>query len=203
MFKPTPPVIALIFAAAIAGFFLGGATAKDASLFGATVAAWAQAVFAAAAVFAGAWLQERFIRRQAQASKQRIYENAASTARWVLQSFQRVRTAVDGKTVRLSEFVALDAQGPLTLSMKVLAELKLSDFDDPVLATAVFNLQSVMIIVAERRAQQFQMVGYVPSPVVAEGWFIQDEVEVFNKVVSVERRVAELCGRSAAQLLPA
>ncbi len=32
---------------AIAGYFLGGATAKDNSLFGASAAAWAQAVFAA------------------------------------------------------------------------------------------------------------------------------------------------------------
>jgi hypothetical protein len=46
-----------------------------------------------------------------------------------------------------------------------------------------------MIIVAERRAQQFQMAGYVPSPVLTEGWSAQDEVEVFNKVASVERRL--------------
>jgi hypothetical protein len=202
MFKPTPPIVALIFAAGIGGFFLGGATAKDNSLFGPTVAAWAQAVFAAAAVFAGAWLQERFIRRQGEASKRQIYENAASTARWVLQSFQGAKKAAVGRNLRLVDFANLDEQGALTLSMKVLAELKLSDFEDPILATAVFNLQSVMIGVAERRQAQFQMLGVVPSPAVTEGWFTHDETSVFNKAASVERRVAELCGRQAAPLRP-
>lgn len=202
MFKPTAPLIALIAVAGVAGFFLGGATAKDNSLFGATVAAWAQAIFAAAAVFAGAWLQERFIRRQGEAAKRRVYENAASAARWVLQSFQNVRRAVEGKNLRLADFVSLDAQSALTLSMKALSELKLSDFEDQILATAVFNLQATMIGVAERRAEHFQMAGYAPSPIVTEGWFIQDEVDVFNKAASVERRVAQLCQRQPAALQP-
>ncbi|PIB92617.1 hypothetical protein [Caulobacter sp. FWC2] len=84
--------------------------------------------------------------------------------------------------------------------MKVLGELKLSEFDDPILATAVFNLQSTMIVVAERRAAQFQTASLTDSPIVTESWFSQNAVDVFNKAASVERRVAELCGRAPAQL---
>ncbi|MBO9707435.1 MAG: hypothetical protein J7521_04395 [Caulobacter sp.] len=200
MVKLSRPVLVLMVAVAIVGYFLGGATAKDNSLFGSTVAAWAQAIFAAAAVFAAAWLQERFITRQAQDSKRRIYENAASSARWVLQSFQAVQRAVEGKNLSLKNFVALEEQGPLTLSMKVLSELKVSELDDPILATAVFNLQSMMIVVAERRAAQFEMANMTSSPIVTEGWFTQNAVDVFNKAASVERRVAELHGRASAQL---
>jgi len=127
-------------------------------------------------------------------------KNAASTARWVLQTFQAVQRAVEGKNLSLKAFVALQEQGPLTLSMKVLSELKLSEFDDPILATAVFNLQSTMIVVAERRAAQFQTASLTDSPIVTEGWFSQNAVDVFNKAASVERRVAELCGRAPAQL---
>lgn len=63
MVKLLRAVLLLMVAVAIAGYFLGGGTAKDNSLFGPTVAAWAKAIFAAAAVFAAAWLQERFITR--------------------------------------------------------------------------------------------------------------------------------------------
>jgi hypothetical protein len=200
MVKLSRPVLLLMVAVTITGYFLGGATARDNSLFGPTVAAWAQAVFAAAAVFAVAWLQERFITRQAKDSKTRTYENAASTARWVLQAFQSVKRAVEGQRVSLKAFVALEEQGPLTLSMKVLSELKLSEFDDPILATAVFNLQSTMIVVAERRAAQFETAKLTDSPIVTDGWFTHNEVEVFNKAASVERRVAQLCGREPARL---
>ena len=202
MIKLSRPVLVLMAAVAVAGYFLGGATAKDNSLFGSTVAAWAQAIFAAAAVFAAAWLQERFITRQAQASKTRTYENAASTARWVLQSFQAVQRAVEGKNLSLKDFVALEQQGALTISMKVLGELKVSEFDDSALATAVFNLQSTMIVVAERRAAQFQVAAMTSSPIVTEGWFTQNAVDVYNKAMSVERRVADLTGRPAAELRP-
>lgn len=202
MVKLSRPVLLLMVAVAVAGYFLGGATAKDNSLFGPTVAAWAQAIFAAAAVFAAAWLQERFITRQGQASKTRTYENAASTARWVLQSFQAVQRAVDGKNLSLKDFVALEAQGPLTLSMRVLGELKIAEFEDPILATAVFNLQSTMVVVAERRAAQFQVATMTSTPIVTEGWFRQNAVEVYNKVMSVERRVAELTRRPAAEIQP-
>lgn len=72
----------------------------------------------------------------------------------------------EGKNLSLKDFVALESQGLLTLSMRVLSELKVSDFEDPILATAVFNLQSVMIVVAELRSAQFEMAIRSPTPIV-------------------------------------
>lgn len=98
-------------------------------------------------------------------------KNAASTARWVQQSFLAVQRAVEGNNLSLKDFVALDTQGPLALSTRVLSKLKVSEFEDPILATAIFNLQGTMIVVAERRAAQLEVVTRASSLIVAEGWF--------------------------------
>ncbi len=198
MWKPSRPVLVLVVVAAVAGFFLGGATAKDSTVFGGTVAAWAQAIFAALAVFAAAWLQERFVTRQSQTAQRRIHENAASAARWVLQSFEKVQTSVEDQRLKGRDFVALEGQGALTVSVKALAEIKLSDIDDRTLATAVFTLQGTMDDVIRRRDKQIEVAGFAPEPIVTQGWFSQDHTTVFNQAASVERRAAELSGRRSA-----
>lgn len=45
-----------VFVALCCGFFIGGATAQDNTLFGQTVAAWVQAIGAVAAILWGVWL---------------------------------------------------------------------------------------------------------------------------------------------------
>lgn len=198
MWKPSRPILVLICVVAVGSFIMGSATARDAGLFGTTGAAWAQAIFAAAAVFAAAWLQERFVTRQSQATKQRLYENAASAARWVLQSFENIQKAVDGQRVKGRDFIGLEGQGALTISARTLAEIKLSEIEDTVLATAIFKLQSTMSEVIQRRDKQIEVAAYAPEPIVTQGWFGQDAVAIFNQAASVERRVAELCGRRSA-----
>ena len=177
---------------------LGGAAHKDATLFGPTAAAWAQAVFAATAVFASAWLQERLISRQSEVARKQRYENAASAARWVLQTFTRLQVAVAGGDLSLGDFASLDGQGAFSVALKALGELRLSEIDDETLATAVFALKGMMGDIARRRQAQIEQAVTAPNVIVNEGWLPQDRVAVFNSASAVERAAAVLCGRPAA-----
>jgi hypothetical protein len=198
MWKPSRPILALGAACAVATFVVVGAVTKDRSLFGQTVAAWAQAIFAAAAVFAAAWLQERFLRRQTQDQHRQRIENVASAARWVLQTYERIHQAVDGRNLSLRDFANLDGQGAFATAAKVLAELKLGDLDDHELATAVLTLQGVIADISAKREEQLEIAKRAPSPIVTERWLKQDYVMVFNAASAVERLAARAVGRKAA-----
>ncbi|AYV48276.1 hypothetical protein CFHF_24900 [Caulobacter flavus] len=198
MWKPSRPILALGAACAVATFVVVGAVTKDRSLFGQTVAAWAQAIFAAAAVFAAAWLQERFLRRQTQDQHRQRIENVASAARWVLQTYERIHQAVDGRNLSLRDFANLDGQGAFATAAKVLAELKLGDLDDHELATVVLTLQGVIADISAKREEQLEIAKRAPSPIVTERWLKQDYVMVFNAASAVERLAARAVGRKAA-----
>lgn len=89
----------LMLAALIGGFLLGGATARDSSLFGPTVASWVQAVGGVAAIFASAGIaisidRKSAERREFEQSLQAGIDNSAGrraviTARDMLQSVNR------------------------------------------------------------------------------------------------------------------
>ncbi|NQE65305.1 hypothetical protein E1H18_1086 [Caulobacter sp. RHG1] len=198
MWKPSRPILALGAACAVATLVVVGAVTKDRSLFGQTVAAWAQAIFAAAAVFAAAWLQERYLRRQSQEQRHQKIHNAASAARWVLQTYERIHQAVDGRSLPLRDFVNLDGQGAFATAAKVLAELRLGDLDDHELATAVLTLQGVIADISAKRDEQLDIAKRAPNAVVTERWLKQDYVAVFNAASAVERLAARATGRKAA-----
>ena len=85
-----------VLAALMSGFLLGGATARDSSLFGPTVASWVQAVGGIAAIFASAGIaifidRKSAKRREFEHSLQAGIDNSAGrraviTARNMLQS---------------------------------------------------------------------------------------------------------------------
>lgn len=162
------------------------------------IAAVAQAVMSAGAVYLAARLQNRAQDKRDAAQRNMQLEGAASTALWALQVYRKTlgRAKIDG--VSLQTFTEAFRPEEFQSAIRALKAVPVAQFGDYKLTELMSRLEADMEIALRELTEAVRNASNQPLNAVAANTLIKKyETDLYNSAAGAERRVAELVGRLA------